>query len=428
MRNRKISKLFRYVLVLCAALISCMVLTGNTGIKAADPAAQRVSIGDVDYDGLTLKLYKNGNKILYFSADEKKTWTEVEGESGKDDKNRDYIEMDFSWVNSKKDITVSFKGDVETTELDVTFPKMNTTFKPVLNKGTIDIEFSGVDSATAFMWRKASDYNWTTVTLNKSDAAYAAFLKKLNEFRFKGCKIVLRTAQVVGTDADNMGQRMSKEVTVSIPKMANAPTIKVNVKKLTLNTKESQEYYDEAKGEWVQCRKNMLVSDIAPKTMYAGSTEGKSVSIKIRTAATEKKGYSKTFILMIPGQTKAPDFTDGGHVKAAFDNTDLLITFMKASATAPIEYCIVKEGETFDQATAKWKTVKKAGKVVKLKEKTAPAGSKIYIRFAGTTANEKKNIALALPSYYSEYTVGTYPVKQEEKKTGNSKSETTKKS
>lgn len=405
-------------------IILFIKIQGFTPSFADDPvdSASEVTVGDVDYDQLTMKVYKNGNTIVYFSADSRKTWNEVEGESGTDTVAGDYVIMDISLINPKSDATVYFKGNKAVTAVDVVFPKASSTFKVKLDKATLALEFEGTDSATDFLWRKSTDYNWQKVSLTKSSDSYQSFVKEIENLRFKGCKLVFVCDQIIGTDTKNMGHRMSNESTVSIPKMANAPSVKVNVKKMNLNTKTTMEYFDNSKKLWVPCGKNMTITEIAPAALYS-TKEGEKVTIKIRNAATDKKGYSKTAIVSIPGQTKAPEFGDGGHVKTAFADGKLLLTFLKASKNDPIDYCIIAAGTTFDESNAKWKTIKNPNKIVKLNEKSAPEGSKIYIRFSGVAENANKNIALKLPSYYDFYTVPAWP--KTETKTDTKKDEKT---
>ena len=402
MGNRKIRMVFAGLALLSVLLVMSVVITSNTPVSAADPSS--VTIGDIDYDNLTMKVYKNGNSIVYFSSDQRKNWNEVEGETENDDVKGAYIIMDISWINSNSEVTVFFKGDKETTALEVKFSKVQSTFKVKFDKAAIDFEFEGSGDATSFMWRKSSDYNWTTVPFDKKSAGYKDFLTTVNSLRFKGCKLVFICGQVVGTDSAHMGQRPSKEVTVSIPKIANAPSVTVNVKKMILNTKTTQEYYDEAKKKWVPCTKNMTIAELAPASLYASSKEGTATTVKIRIAATDKKSYSKTTVIVIPGQTKAPDISSGGHMSAEFVDGKLNLSFLKASNAEPLEYCIVKNGDKFDPSTAKWKTVKKA-KVQKINKNACPDGSTIYLRFAGVSANASKNISLKLASYYSSYAV-----------------------
>ena len=402
MRDRTKQFLRVFITVLVAAFIWQIVL--DPGYSTAKASESAVTVSDIDYDELTMKVHKNGNTIVYFSSDGRKTWTEVEGETVSD-ANGGYIIMDISWVSPSSNVTVYFKGNKVATALEVVFPKANSSFKVTFDKVNIDFEFDGNDDYTSFMWRKESDYNWMTVPFDTSSAGYKNFLKKINDLRYKGCKVVFICDQVIGPDAEHMGHRATKEVKISIPKLANAPSLKVNVKNLTINTKANMEYYNESTKQWVACTKNMEVAEIAPSVMYSSSKVGDTVKIKFRFAATEKKACSKTTVLTIPGQGKAPDFGDAGHVKVSLNEDKLMLTFTKASATTQIEYCVVKAGETFDPSKAKWSRVKKANKQVKLTSKKVPDKSTVYIRFAGVSANEKKNIELSIPSYYAPYII-----------------------
>ena len=402
MRERMKQFLKVFITVLAAAFIWQIVL--DTGCCPAEASESAVTVGDIDYDELTMKVYKNGNTIVYFSSDGRKTWTEVEGETI-GDTNGGYIIMDISWVSPASDVTVYFKGNKVATALEVVFPKANSAFKVTFDKVNIDFEFDGNDDYTSFMWRKEADYKWTTVPFDKASEGYKKFLKTINNLRYKGCKIVFVCDQTIGTDADNMGHRATKEVKVSIPKIANAPTVKVNIKNLTVNTKANMEYYNESTGKWVACTKNMTVAELAPAAMYASSKVGDIVKLKIRVAATEKKACSKTAVLTIPGQGKAPDFGDAGHVKVSLVKENIVLTFTKASSSTPIEYCVVKSGVTFDPTTVKWTRVKKANYQVKLTSKSAPDKSTVYIRFGGVSANSAKNVELVLPSSYAPYII-----------------------
>ena len=402
-----LKKILASFLAVTAFMIMLFLTAGANCLPVkAEETASQVTVGSIDYDSLTIKVYKKGNTIVYFSSDSRKTWDEVEGDSNSDG-NGAYILMDISWVSSKSDTTIYFKGNKETTALEVEFPKTETGFKVTFDKINIDFQFENYGDANGFLWRKSTDYNWVSVPFDQSSEAYKSFLSQINDLRFKGCKIVFVCDQVLGTDAEHPGQRPSKEVKISIPKMANAPSIKINIKKMTLGTKENMEYFDVSKNAWVSCEKNMAIEDIAPLAMYSGSKEGSTVQIKIRNAASEKKAFSKTCIVTIPGQTKAPEFGSNGSVKTEYSEGKLLLTFEKASTTSPIEYCVVKNGDTFDVSKAKWKTVKSA-KEVKVEKKKYPDGSKVYIRYAGVKENASKNISLKLPSYYASYTI-TWP-------------------
>ena len=413
MRER-MKKFFRFFMAALAAAVIFGAVS-SAGYSPVEASESAVTIGDIDYDELTMKVYKNGNTIVYFSSDARKTWNEVEGESSSD-VNGSYIIMDISWVNAGSDTKVYFKGNKVATAIEVVFPKVNSGFKVTFDKANIDFDFEGYDSRTSFMWRKEADYNWMTVPFDKETKEYKDFLKTINDLRYKGCKLVFVCDQVIGTGIDHMGQRPTKEIKISIPKIANAPSLKVNVKNLTINTKTTLEYYDESSKKWVACTKNMSVATLAPAAMYSSSKEGDTVKLKFRIAATEKKPYSKTAVITIPGQGKAPDFGSAGHVKAEFSDGKLVLTFLKASSTTQMEYCVVKSGETFDPEKVKWSRVKKANKQVKISQKKAPDGSTVYIRFAGVTENTAKNISLKLPSYYSQYVINWPKTTETDKK------------
>lgn len=385
-----------------------LVMTGTSGISAAETATT-VSIGTIDYEKLIMKVYKNGNGVVFYSTDNKSTWNEVEGPVYTDAGSKTYIEADISWVSASSEVTVYFKGNKNTNVISVTFPKMSTSFKVKYDKASGEFTFSGNDSATEFLWRKSTDYNWYRVSFTESDTTYKNFIETVDSLRFKGCKIVFRLGQQLGTDENDPGERPSREITIAIPKMASAPNVKVNVKKLIVNTKDTMEYYDETSKTWVSCEKNMKVSELAPSVML--DKGGKNTVIKIRVAATSKKGYSQTALLSIDGQTAAPVLGTDIRYEIQADRK-LAITFVKASALIPIDYCIVKTGaESFDAATAKWKTVKNANKKITFSEKSVPDGSTVFFRFTGINANATKGISLKLPSAYASFTI-TRPAKE----------------
>lgn len=398
----------RKIIYSLSALLLLLLITVSAGVYdvRAEETPSTITIRDIDYEKLCMKVYKNGNGIVFYSLDGKKSWNEVEG-AVYSNALGDYIDMDISWASSSSDVKIYFKGNKETTVVNVVLPKVSSSFKVKYNKAESDFIFSGNDEATDFYWRKSTDYDWHQVSFNTSDPSYILFLQTVEQLRFKGCSLIFRTKPVVGTDEDDCGERPSKEVKVSIPKMAAAPNIKVNVKKMTLNTKSTMEYYNQATGLWVGCGKNMYVGDVAPGTIL--DTDPVPANVLIRVAATYTKPCSQTAMLYIPAQTEAPAVSDAaGSGVARYEiksDGKLYLTFPDATKTDPIDYCVVKTGNSFDVSTAKWKTVKASNKVVKLTEKACPEGSKIYFRYSGVTANASKNIDLKLASKVTNITV-----------------------
>ncbi|MCQ2495716.1 MAG: hypothetical protein MJ131_03900 [Lachnospiraceae bacterium] len=403
----------KVILWISAFLMLMLGCFAAGGLKAYAAEPSPVSIGSIDYEKLNMKVFKNGNGIIFYSTDNKNTWVELEGPVYTDGAGKDFIETDISWVSAASDVTVYFKGNKNTTVVPLTFPKTGTSFKVKFDKATGDFTFSGNDSSTEFLWRKSTDYTWYRVKFTESDPSYKKFMATVDQLRFKGCKLVFKLGQTLGKDESEPGERPSKEIVVTIPKMAAAPSVKINVKKLIVSTKDTMEYYDETKKEWVSCEKNMAIADMVPDVMF--DKGGKSTVVKIRVAATSSKGYSQTALLSVPGQTKAPAV--GTDIKyEILPDRKLALNFPKASAAAPVDYCIVKSGaESFDPVTAKWKTVK-AAKIVKLSEKSAPDGCTVFFRFTGIALNVTKGIDLKLPSAYASFSV-TRPAAEEPAKT-----------
>lgn len=393
--KKQIKTILFFALFLVFGLFASRTIT----VSAAEESTKAISIGKIDYDVLTMDVYPNGNSITYYSTD-KKTWYEVEGVKTAD--NAAYV-MDISWVSSKVDTTLYFKGDVVTTVISVTLPKTDTSFKVIYDKADILFDFENCDDATSFQWKKDTDYNWNTVSLENSSASYQNFMNKIETFLVKGIKLTFRIAQVPGTSDSEPGERPSKEVTVSLTKRANAPNIIVNSSKLTLNTTENYEYYNEKKKTWIECDKSMTLEDIAPETLYKNG--GKTTTLMIRIAATSTKTYSKTAYVTIPGQTAPPSIGSSKEdVSYYYMNGKLCLQFNNASKTDVYSYAIVKPGSELDIATAKFTTVTNTMQRT-LSQSTAPEGSIIYVRKHGTNANTSKNVSLVLSSEVAKITV-----------------------
>lgn len=380
-----------------SAVLLLMLLTVITPAAAAKAdAASAVTLGTINYEDLTLQVFGNHNSIVFYSTDQLK-WIEVEGtyEAGA------YL-MDISWISSSSDVTLYFKGNSNASVAMITIPAQNNDFKATFDKVEGTFYFEDTDMADSFEWRKATDYHWNSVSLDESSASYQAFLNTVEALRIKGAKLIIRLPQVPGNAIDP-GSRPSKEITLTIPARADAPKVTVNSSKLTLNTTTAMEYYDEALRMWMECSKTMTVEEIAPKALYQNGSN--NVTLKIRTAATEKAPHSKTLTLTIPGQPAAPKI--GGNtddVSYYYVNSKLTLVFNLASKTNQYEYAIIKPGADFDPAKAKWNTVSQT-KPMTLANSTAPDGSIVYIRKKGTDANATKNINLVLSSAIASFTV-----------------------
>ncbi|MBP5304687.1 MAG: hypothetical protein J6Z02_02455 [Lachnospiraceae bacterium] len=365
-------------------MMSLFFLAGENKVKAAE--AGEVEVTKIDYGNLTLHIDGAGNNICYYSKDKNK-WYEIEyiRAAGGD------LIMDISFVNANADTKIYFKGDKNEKVVTLTLPKKNAALKCKFDAADGSLEFDETEDATEFQWKKSTDIVWNTVSLYESSASFRNFVNSLENLRFKGAKIIVRTPYKNGTGILDTGYRTSKEITVSIPKRANAPTVSVNLTKLTVNTNDSQEFSLDGGLTWTDCDKNMAVSDI-----LNGKASG---SVKIRKAATEKAGYSKSATLVIPERGAAP--TGVSHYT---ENKMFVVQINGASVQEPYEYAVIKPGYSFDETSTPWRGIS-SSKPVKINKMTAPAGSVICVRKKGKAANASKGIALTLPSKYTQIVV-----------------------
>lgn len=380
-------------------IFMAVLLLGITAKTVKTQAADAVYVRDIDYEKLTMKVYKNGNSIVYFAStlpNSLSNWDEVTGVDNTDG----YTLVDISWASSAVETSFYLRGDVNTTAVKVTLPKQSALFKVKFEKASGDFTFTGKESQTYFYYRKSTDYNWKKVMFNTADSTYEEFLKEVENLRFKGSKLVFKLGQSVGcTEANpnNYGERPSKEVTVAITKFAAAPIVKVNITKLNINTRATMEFSDDLT-EWKPCTKNMNVEDIASEVIRIGVTPTQPATVYFRVAQTETKPASQVYALNIPAQRPAPTvgITDAADVKYYYEGKYLMMSFLSATNTTPYEYSIYKGDEVFDEHTAKWRTVK-SNKLVKLSQKSVE-NAEIYVRIKGVNANASKKISLVLPS------------------------------
>jgi hypothetical protein len=367
--------------------------------KALAADASAISFGTIDYEELTLQIYNNNNTIVYYSTDNT-TWSELEG--GYSSSTKSY-QFDISWVSVKEDVTLYFKGDIVNTVKSITLPMQNSYISVEYDKVEGEFTFLDVEESDYFEWRKAADYYWNRVSFTETSASYQSFLTTMESLRVKGAKIIIRTPQVTGTGASDVGMRPSAEVSITIPARPSAPSVKVNSSKLTLNTTASMEYYDSVANMWVEFDGVISVEDIAPKALYENGS--KTVTLLLRKSATASAPYSKTQKLVIPGQTGAP--TIGGtssDVTYYFVNSKLVMQFNNASTSNAYEYMIVKEGNEFNHRNSGWKTVT-SSKLMTLSSTTAPNGCTIYVRKKGSDENTTKNQNLVLSSAVNSFSV-----------------------
>ena len=382
------------MLVLALAFFAAVLPV--TSAKAEESTAAKVAIVEIDYDKLTLTVNPNENTCVYYSDSKKTTWNLIEGSK---DTNGNFV-LDISWISSSKDYVLNLKGDKNEEVVSVTLPKVSSSLKVKFDKvnGVLTIT-SG--SVSRIEWKKALAYSsWTTIDVTASTAASTEFAA----LRGKGAKIYVRVPQVKG-DSSSAGSRPGKIVQISIPKIANAPSLKVDVNKLTLNTSTAMEYRVYSVNgvllntAFTSCVSKMELSsdENISKALYSSANSTPSeVVVAVRKKATTTNTYSKTAYITIPAQAappKAPLVTK--------TETKYSFRFDDASKTNTYQYAVVKPTDTSGRLS--WKNVSTPKEII-LNKSSYPEGTKVYIRIKGVAYTKKTE--LALPSAALELTVG----------------------
>lgn len=427
--NKKLSFLLSAVVVL---LVAFCVLTGNYlyNTKADNNSTlSPVSLDSLDYNSMEITLNMNGNAILYYSTN-RKTWNEADGTVITGSQGNAAMLYDISWVSMSGKATLYFRGNMDRTTCAVAIPAYNKKFKAKFDKMDGTFDFENTEGIEVIRWRKITDYTWNyiwaehgkadlQVKNDSSDPYYAKYgfigkIQKLESFendvmrmRVKGTKLMFQTVPMVRKEG-NDGAPPSKEVKVAIPALKAAPNIKVNVKKLTVNSTIRQQWSTTRSAvdtNWQNCTKAMSIETIAPEAASGSAMQ----SVYFRTAATSSASPSKVTTLEIPAREAAPE--------APFAFNAIAPTSAKRRATATLsfsnvpsvgyQYTVVKTG-TLDETRASWKAVRQA-KTIKFNDRNLPAGSIIYVRTAGVAKNVNKNIDLKLPSKCYSFVVPAYP-------------------
>lgn len=406
------------VLSVMLSAVLLFVVAGHLQSVSADSTVSPVTLVGIDYSKMELTLQPNGNVIVYYSTD-KKTWHEMEPTT---DTSRETPTLlcDISWISAASTTTLYFRGNEDTTTLAVKIPGYNKSFKVKFDKAAGSFEFLNTEDAEIIRWRKQTDYDWSYVWIDESKPtgsqdgyevqSVADFEKEISNLRVKGTKLIFQIAPKPWTSESNPGSRPSKDVKVSVTAKKAAPSMKVNLKKLTVNTKTKYEWTTTnptttAAVTWENCTAaNMSLNDLASAAMQ-GTGE---VTLYFRTEATSSNSESKVAALTIPARESAPTSpivlaqTPG----AAAGKGKATVTFSNVPSEG-YEYTVVKSGTLTDESKVSWKKIKSA-KTVKFTEKTLPAGATIYVRTAGVAMNAKKGIDLKLPSKYMSQTVPAY--------------------
>lgn len=413
--------------------ISTPTRSGNY-ILAAKSTDGKFTVS-IDWEKQDMKLESTDkDEYFYISDARQKTWDEVDASNG-------IAYTDLSWITKEyelnirrdKDLTNILKIKVEAPRtLKAKFAIVNE--KPTINMTvttTVDKKKTTADlpetEKNKVEWRKGTAGSWQPYnTLNMED------------FMTKGATLNLRLKGECNTNSNC--HMPSKIGSVKIAKKTNAPSVKVDTSKFTLGVKKGQEYIVSVQQDTttgtapittpvISVKDNSAAKPELSQLGNTGSTDGTNTgnnpstgnpstggntttnilggdgyekpfnafTVKVRTAATEKKATSKWTIVSYPKQRTI--------------SKEALVVKMEAGKGATlqnttaydIEYVIAETDLIQSVSMAKfnektrWSKVK-AGKTAKARESTITANTAVFIRYAAEKEDAKKGQKAELAS------------------------------
>lgn len=374
------------IIITSILMIAAVLIFIKTPVRAAETG---LAVKEVNYYDSTVTIQTlNKDTVIYF-ADSTKKWKAIPGNPD----SNGYITMDISWVSDTKNNTLYFKGNISTNTIKITIPKKETRFKASFNKlkGTVVFSNAGVRTIE---WRKKGSSTWHTVNT-------ATLATELSYYFTNGAQICFRLAPVNGTGITSSGLRASNEVTVTIPKKTAAPAITVDGSRFRIQVKKGMAYRklnaDGTFTDWINISANtyLMLQDIAPEVLHTTLAGiNKSATFQFRYNASSSRQVSNISTVTIPVQKAAPDIGENGIALNYTSSSSLSLTIKAASSSKPFEYTILPKGTELNYQTADWKEIS-SNSAVSINSKTAPAGSRIYVRLKSVQASDTTEFALA---------------------------------
>lgn len=358
----------------------------------------------IDWNSQDLKLVSTaGDEYFYISDAKQKTWDEIEAEKIEGTQSTAYC--DLSWINKAYELTIKGeKNPSDILKVAIAAPRvlkakfaivneeltLTMTVTETIDKKKVTTELNPA-SAASVQWRKGTTGLWQPYsTLD------------LQRYLTKGATLNLRLAGECSTDASKC-YLPSKVSSVKVTKKAKAPSVKVDMKGLTLGVKKGQEYIvatDTTRSAVMNVSDkiyaNPPLADIANKALEGDGyiKPLKAFTVKVRTASTTKKAASKWNLISYPAQRT----TSASALTAKYEamGTSYGAT-LKNNTTYNIEYFVASDTRAQSVSAAeinaktKWATVK-AGKEVKYKSKTSvimTTETAIFFRYAQEKDNTK---------------------------------------
>lgn len=384
----------------------------------------------IDWEKQDMKLESTDRDEYFYISDAKqKTWDEIDATNG-------IAYTDLSWITKEYELNIRRDKDLTNIlKIKIEAPRtLKAKFAIVNEKPTINIAVTTVvdkKKTTADLpeteknkveWRKGTAGSWQPYnTLNMED------------FMTKGATLNLRLKGECNAGATC--HMPSKIGSVKIAKKTNPPSVKVDTSKFTLGVKKGQEYIVSVQQETqaaptitpvISVKDNSAAKPELSQLGSTGSTGGttggttsgttggnatltnilggdgyekpfNAFTIKVRTAATEKKAASKWTIVSYPKQRTI--------------SKEALVVKMEAGKGATlqnttaydIEYVIAETDLIQSVSMAKfnektrWSKVK-AGKTAKARVSALTANTAVFIRYAAEKEDVKKGQKAELAS------------------------------
>ncbi len=459
----------KHVLKWILFLAIVMLGVTNAPDQKAYAAVSAVKVCAVSYVDESVLVFTNENTRIYYATEadaSKNNWDVVNVNTGEE-----IAVIDISWMSANTENILKIKGDGDATQSRIIVKRIPQKLEVTIDYSSIDSldpddnigqlvnimasEGDGISPITFqdLEWRKGENGRWMdtqflTRELLESYQAKGTYVY----FRIKPVDAVVKAnvdiSSLVSTYAytkpnlgitsvtsypnGTEGRRASNEVKLRIAKKTILPVSGVDGEDFTVSIKYGQEYRVSVNGgtpsNWTQVTdrsaKDIPLATIVKDPSMDGLAFGKEFKqmvIEIRQYATAKAPASKINSINLSAQRKITGNVVEGKVPSNADasdkniyityngSTDLSVTIPSASELTPYEYCVVKQGSTFDLERTSWTPISKSASVKILASK-APDFSTIYIRMKEikykAATSTKPAVAFELASTYKTFSVG----------------------
>ncbi len=444
-------------------------------------AVGAVEVCAVSYTDESILVFTNENTKIYFGTEidvARNNWDVIEVGTDK------IAVIDISWLSSNVENILIIKGDKVGTqsrviinkkpqklEVSINYSQLdslapNANIGPILNVMSSEGTATNPLNFDDLQWKKGDDGRWLSSGLLTK--------RVLENYLIRGTNLYFRVAPVddiVSASTDirekvknfpydyidfstlttktyfpdgSKGRRASSEVKLKIAKQATLPVTGVDGEKFTVNIKYGQEYRVKDNSgsiitDWTKVT-DRAIKKLPLSTMIQGARDGLTAAkafqemlIEIRNYSTSKASSSKIIETRLNAQRILPgtivsgaapsDITasDMNNIYISYNGTkNINIQIPSATVDNPYEYCVVKEGDSFDLNRASWTTISK-GTIVKILSTKAVDKSTLYIRqqeikYKAASAT-KSAVAFKLASTMGTFKVHYPSIPTTEKKT-----------